>query len=73
MVTPLRNQLEASTIAICQVLRSWLQAGIVEEVDPMLLEKMDDTMGEDSVEEKSVSEWLRDLPMQMREEEVGWE
>ncbi|KAF5698386.1 transposase [Fusarium mundagurra] len=30
-------------------------------------------MGEDSVEEKSVSEWLRDLPMQMREEETGWE
>ncbi|KAG6989577.1 putative AC transposase [Fusarium oxysporum f. sp. conglutinans] len=73
MVTPLRNQLEASTIAICQVLRSWLQAGIVEEVDPMLLDKVDDTMGEDSVEEKSVSEWLRDLPMQMREEETGWE
>jgi hypothetical protein len=73
MVTPLRNQLEASTIAICQVLRSWLQAGIVEEVDPMLLDKADDTMGEDSVEEKSVSEWLRGLPMQMREEEAGWE
>ncbi|KAF4332544.1 restless-like transposase, partial [Fusarium beomiforme] len=73
MVTPLRNQLEASTIAICQVLRSWLQAGIVEEVDPMLLDKVDDTMGEDSVEKKSVSEWLRDLPMQMREEETGWE
>ncbi|OBS17235.1 hypothetical protein FPOA_12262 [Fusarium poae] len=73
MVTPLRNQLEASTIAICQVLRSWLQAGIVEEVDPMLLDKVNDTMGEDSVEENSVSEWLRDLSMQMREEEVGWE
>jgi hypothetical protein len=70
MVTPLRNQLEASTIAICQVLRSWLQAGIVEEVDPMLLDKADDTMGEKSVEEKSVSEWLRGLPMQMREEEA---
>lgn len=39
MVTPLRSQLEASTIAICQVLRSWLQAGIVEEVDPILLKK----------------------------------
>ncbi|KAJ3454092.1 hypothetical protein MRS44_017986 [Fusarium solani] len=73
MVTPLRNQLEASTIAICQVLRSWLQAGIVEEVDPMLLDKADDTMGEKSVEEKSVREWLRGLPMQMREEEAGWE
>ncbi|RKK67111.1 hypothetical protein BFJ71_g17868 [Fusarium oxysporum] len=58
---------------LISTLRSWLQAGIVEEVDPMLLDKVDDTMGEDSVEEKSVSEWLRDLPMQMREEETGWE
>lgn len=45
MVTPLRSQLEASTIAICQVLRScsWLQAGIGEEVDPILLKKADET------------------------------
>lgn len=41
---PLRSQLEASTIAICQVLRSWLQAGIVEEVDPILLHKADATV-----------------------------
>jgi hypothetical protein len=73
MVTPLRNQLEASTIAICQVLRSWLQAGIVEEVDPILLDKADGTMGEKLVEEKPVREWLSGLPMQMREEEAGWE
>ena len=73
MVTPFRNRLEASTIAICQVLWSWLQAGIVEEVDPMPLDEADDTMSEKSVEEKSVREWLRGLPMQMREEEAGWE
>jgi hypothetical protein len=68
MVKPLWNQLEASTIAICQVLQSWLQADIVEEVDPMLLDKVGDTMGENSVEEKPVSEWLRGLLMQMGEE-----
>lgn len=43
----------------------------MEEVDPMLLDKADDTMGEKSVK-KSVREWLRGLPMQMREE-AGWE
>jgi hypothetical protein len=68
MVKPLWNQLEASTIAICQVLQSWLQADIVEEVDPMLLDKVGDTMSENSVEEKPVSEWLRGLLMQMGEE-----
>jgi hypothetical protein len=68
MVKPLWNQLEASTIAICQVLQSWLQVDIVEEVDPMLLDKVGDTMGENSVEEKPVSEWLRGLLMQMGEE-----
>ena len=73
MVTPLRSQLEASTVALCQVLRSWLQAGIVEEVDPILLNKVDETVTGQLVEENAIREWLRGLPMQMREEEVGWE
>ncbi len=73
MVTPLRSQLEASTIAICQVLRSWLHAGIVEEVDPILLKKADETVTGQLVDETSAGEWLRDLPMQMRDEEAGWE
>ena len=72
MVTPLRNQLEASTISMCQVLRSWLQAGIVDEVDPILLDKADETVAE-VVEEKEVGEWLKGFRMQMREEEAGWE
>jgi len=73
MVTPLRSQLEASTIAICQVLRSWLQAGIGEEVDPILLKKADETVTGQLVNENAAGEWLRDLPMQMRDEEAGWE
>ncbi|PHH70448.1 hypothetical protein CDD83_5434 [Cordyceps sp. RAO-2017] len=73
MVTPLRSRLEASTIAICQGLRSWLQAGIVEEVDPILLNKADEAVTGQPVEEKAVREWLRGLPMQMREDEAGWE
>lgn len=35
------------------------------EVDPMLLDKADNTMGEQSVEEKLVRKWLRGLPMQI--------
>ncbi|KGQ02732.1 hypothetical protein BBAD15_g12049 [Beauveria bassiana D1-5] len=73
MVTPLRSQLESSTIAICQVLRSWLQAGIVEEIDPILLEKADETGTGQLVDGNAAGGWLRDLPMQMREEEAGWE
>ncbi|EXU95447.1 reverse transcriptase domain protein [Metarhizium robertsii] len=72
MITPLRNQLEASTIAICQVLRSWLQAGIVDEVDPILLDKADEAVLEQVVEE-GMGEWLKDLQMQTRKEEAGWE
>ncbi|PMB64132.1 hypothetical protein BM221_009925 [Beauveria bassiana] len=65
--------MESSTIAICQVLRSWLQAGIVEEIDPMLLEKADETVTGQLVDENAAGGWLRDLPMQMQEEEAGWE
>ncbi|KJZ68816.1 hypothetical protein HIM_11790 [Hirsutella minnesotensis 3608] len=73
MVTPLRTQLEANTIAICQVLRSWLQAGIVEEVDPILLNKADETVTEQQAEQDTVGDWLQGLPTQMREEEAEWE
>ncbi|KAM3554984.1 hypothetical protein ARSEF4850_006205 [Beauveria asiatica] len=73
MVTPLRSQLESSTIAICQVLRSWLQSGIVEEIDPILLGKADETVTGQLVDENAAGGWLRDLPMQMREGEAGWE
>ena len=38
MVTPLRNRLDAGTIGLIQTLRSWLRAGIIEEVDSTLLE-----------------------------------
>lgn len=37
MVTPLRNSLEAQTIGICQVLRSWYQAGIFQGEDSNIL------------------------------------
>ena len=37
MVTPQRNRLEAHTIEICQVLRSWIRAGIIDELDPIFV------------------------------------
>ncbi|OAQ57842.1 transposase-like protein [Pochonia chlamydosporia 170] len=54
MVTPLRNQLEASTIVICQVLRSWLQAGIMDKGDPILLDKADEAVLEQVAEREGL-------------------
>lgn len=44
----------------------------MDEVDPILLDKADETVAE-VVEEKEVGEWLKGLRMRMREEEAGWE
>jgi hypothetical protein len=41
MVTPQRNRLEAHVVGICQVLRSWLRAGIIDEPDPIFNFEMD--------------------------------
>jgi hypothetical protein len=38
MVTPLRNRLDASTIGLIQTLRSWLRAGLIDELDNILLD-----------------------------------
>ena len=48
MVTPSRNRIDAHTIGICQVLRSWLRAGIIEELDPMLVPLEDETVTQPS-------------------------
>jgi hAT family C-terminal dimerisation region len=44
MVTPQRNRLEAHTIGICQVLRSWLRAGIIDELDPIFVSEEDEAI-----------------------------
>jgi hypothetical protein len=33
MVTPTRSSLDAATIGICQVLRSWYRAGVIPETN----------------------------------------
>lgn len=38
MVTRLRNRLDASTIGLCQTLRSWLRAGLIGQLDQILTE-----------------------------------
>ena len=53
MVTPLRNRLDAGTIGLIQTLRSWLCAGIIKEVDSILL---DDTPLEEVVEQSGSEE-----------------
>jgi hypothetical protein len=37
MAVPSRSLLDAQIISICQVSRSWYRAGIVKELDPMLI------------------------------------
>jgi hypothetical protein len=37
MVTPLRSRLDADIIGMCQVLRSWLRAGVIDDLDELFL------------------------------------
>ncbi|KAG7423162.1 hypothetical protein Forpi1262_v015728 [Fusarium oxysporum f. sp. raphani] len=39
MVTKSRNRLDASTIGLCQTLRSWLRAGLIESLDRILIDE----------------------------------
>lgn len=42
MVVPQRTSLEARTIGMCQVLRSWLRAGIINDLDPLFVSIMEE-------------------------------
>ena len=33
MVTPLQSRLDADMIGMCQVLRSWLRGGLIDDLD----------------------------------------
>jgi hypothetical protein len=65
MVTPLRSRLEAQVIGTCQVLRSWLRAGIIRDLDPFFVsvaEEQDNLkmahMTDDELQEWATA-WLR--------------
>lgn len=68
MVTPLRSRLDANIIGMCQVLRSWLRGGVIDDLDVLLL----------PVEKLSDDGKLEDEPWIAREseetgaEEGGW-
>ncbi|EAQ93229.1 hypothetical protein CHGG_01464 [Chaetomium globosum CBS 148.51] len=47
MVTPLRNRLQANTISLCQILRSWYDAGVIDDLDPILSWKTHGHMEDD--------------------------
>ncbi|OWT42269.1 reverse transcriptase [Pochonia chlamydosporia 170] len=50
MVTPLRSRLDADIIGMCQVLRSWLRAGVIDDLDVLLL-PVETVDGEEPVED----------------------
>ena len=62
MVNPLRHQLEAQVIGMCQVLRSWLRAGIIHELDPFFI----------SVDEEKVNLELAQMVGVQDEMEASW-
>jgi len=37
MVSPHRTVLDAEIVSMCQVLRSWYRAGLIQQIDPLLL------------------------------------
>ena len=41
MVSGLRTNLDAEIIAICQVLRSWYRAGLIKDLDPLLMSHLE--------------------------------
>jgi hypothetical protein len=42
MVTPLRSRLDAQVIGTCEVLRSWLRAGIIRDLDPFFVSEAEE-------------------------------
>jgi hypothetical protein len=50
MVTPLRSRLDADIIGMCQVLRSWPRAGVINDLDVLLFPT--EKNGDDIVEER---------------------
>ncbi|KAF6528009.1 hypothetical protein HZS61_008311 [Fusarium oxysporum f. sp. conglutinans] len=78
MVTPLRSRLEAQVIGTCQVLRSWLRAGIIRDLDPFFVsvaEEKDDLkmahMTDDELQEWATA-WLENV-VECHQEESSWE
>ena len=56
---------DANTIGMAQTLRSWLRAGLIDELDPILLSVEDNRGDEGNGDNTNATEFAR--------EEAGWE
>ena len=75
LVTPLRSRLEVDIIGMCLVLRSWLQAKIIDDLDPLFvptqIEVESSARSEAGARESMAS--LLGRARELAEEEKGWE
>jgi hypothetical protein len=67
-VTPLRSRLDADIIGICQVLRSWLRGGVIDDLAELFL-PVEKSTGVGPDETSWVAVGCEDKEM----EERGWE
>lgn len=78
MVNPLRHQLEAQIIGMCQVLRSWLRAGIIYNLDPFFIpvneEQIDRELAQMSGQQLEgwATKWLTQIASVQEEMEANW-
>ncbi|OWT42252.1 restless-like transposase [Pochonia chlamydosporia 170] len=63
MVVPQRCNLQAQTVGMCQVLRSWFRAGIINDLDPLFLS---------IIEEKKELEGIHLNDDEFRRRELSW-
>ena len=63
MVVEQRSNLQARTIGMCQVLRSWLRAGIIHDLNPLFVSIM---------EEKRELECIRLNDDEFGRQELSW-
>jgi hypothetical protein len=63
IVVPQRSNLQARTIGMCQVLRSWFRAGIIKDLDPLFLSIK---------EEKRELESIHLNDYELRSQELAW-
>jgi hypothetical protein len=75
LVTPLRSRLEVDIIWMCLVLRSWIQAKIIDDLDPLFVPtqiKVESSARSEAGARESMASFLG-RARELAEEEKGWE
>ncbi|KAG7410120.1 putative AC9 transposase [Fusarium oxysporum f. sp. raphani] len=75
LVTPLRSRLEVDIIGMCLVLRSWLQAKIIDDLDPLFVPtqiEVESSARSKAGARESMASFLG-RARELAEEENGWE